>query len=127
MLRLEWKILFKTAFWIMSLRLTFTRNARTLPWRLRDYSSGRIGFSVNNKRHSLPTVYTMLVSIWTFLLLFYSEFYSLLFYSELNVVRGSYVWIFKWLNFHCNYIKLISALNFLKQWVTFQKSIKVFS
>ena len=28
---------------------------------LRDYSSGRIDFNMNNKPHSLPTVYTMLV------------------------------------------------------------------
>ena len=62
---------------------------------LQDYSSGRIDFNMNNKSHSMPIAYTMLVQIRKFLSFFYSEFYSLLFYSELNKVRGSYVRIFK--------------------------------
>ena len=49
---------------------------------LQDYSSGRIDFNRNNKPHSLPIVYTMLVYIRKFLVMFY---------SELNEVRGSYV------------------------------------
>ena len=62
---------------------------------LQDYSSVRIGFNMNNKCHSLPILYNMLVQIRKFLLLFYSEFYSLLFYADLNKVRGSYFSIFK--------------------------------
>ena len=45
------------------------------------------------------------------------QFQSLLFYWDLNEVHGSYVWILKWVNLHWNWINLISALNFPKQWV----------
>ena len=38
---------------------------------------------MNNKRHPLPIVYTILVRI--------RKFQSLLFYSELNELCGSYV------------------------------------
>ena len=50
---------------------------------LRDYLSRRIGFNMNNKRHPLPIVYTILVRI--------RKFQSLLFYSELNELCGSYI------------------------------------
>ena len=49
---------------------------------LRDYLSGRIGFSLNNKCHPLPILYTLLVRV--------RKFQSLLFYSELNEVHSSY-------------------------------------
>ena len=37
-------------------------------------------------------------------------------YSELNEVCGSYVWILKWVNFHCNEFSLICILNFPNIW-----------
>ena len=46
-----------------------------------------------------------------------AKFWSLLFYSELNELCGNYVWISKSVNLHCNWINLISVLNFPKQWV----------
>ena len=54
---------------------------------LQDYLSGIIGFNMNNKHHPLPIVYTILVRM--------RKFQSLLFNSELNELRGSYVWILK--------------------------------
>ena len=39
-----------------------------------------------------------------------------MFYSRLNQVFGN-VWISKWVNLHCNWISVISVLNFPKQWV----------
>ena len=45
-----------------------------------------------------------------------AKLWSLLFYSELNELCGNYVWILKWVNLHCNWINLISVLNFPKQW-----------
>ena len=50
---------------------------------LQGYSSVRISFNMNNKCQALPILYTMLVLI--------CKFQSLLFYSELNEVCGSYV------------------------------------
>ena len=36
-------------------------------------------------------------------------------FAELNEVGTNYAWIFKWVNLHCNWINLISVLNFPKQ------------
>ena len=70
---------------------------------LRDYTSARIGLNMINERHTL------------------------LFYSEINEVC-SYVWILKWVNFHCNWISLINVLNFPKQWeADYRRIIKTLS
>ena len=52
-----------------------------------DYSGVRIGFNMKNKQHTLPIVYTKFQSS---------------FYSELNEVCDTYVWMFKWVNLHYN-------------------------
>ena len=48
----------------------------------------------------------------------YVKFQSLLFYSELNKLCGSYISILKWVNLHCIWINIIRVLSFPKQWVS---------
>ena len=106
----SWSVLFTLAFFSFTYTLLFCRKRKTCCdhcflqeirprntvqlYILRDYLSRRIGFNMNNKRHPLPIVYTILVRI--------RKFQSLLFYSELNELCGSYIWVLKWVNFHCN-------------------------
>ena len=48
-----------------------------------------------------------------------AKFQPLSFYSDLIEVGmcRNHVWILKWVNLHCNWMNLISVLNFPKQWV----------
>ena len=82
---------------------------------LRGYSSGRVDFNMNNKRHTAYIIHHVKLNN--------VKFQSLLFYTELNEVCGNYVWILKWVSFYCNWINLISILNFPKEWVVDYRGI----
>ena len=101
-------IIFEGLLWFLFFRLQTIVQLYILGY----CSSVGIGFNMDNKRHTLPLVYTML-----------SFNHYVLFYSELNEVYSNYFWILKWLNLHCNRINLISIFNFPKQWIADYRSV----
>ena len=55
----------------------------------------------------------------------YIMFQSLLFYSELNEVRGSYVWILKWVNLQADYSLIQKYVKHLR-WSVLRKIVNSF-
>ena len=63
----------------------------------------------NSKSHTLAVNYCLACSNHT----------CSIFFNDSPEVCDNYVWILRWVNLHCNWINLISILNFPKQWVGF--------
>ena len=78
---------------------------------LRDYCSVRIGYNMINKHHTLSILYTVLVQIrYVSIIVLLREVFIVL--LRVNEVCGNNFWFLKWLNWRCNWIDLISVLNF---------------
>ena len=78
---------------------------------LRDYCSVRIGYNMINKHHTLSILYTVLVQIrYVSIIVLLREVFIVL--LRVNEVCGNNLWFLKWVNWHCNWINLISVLNF---------------